>query len=157
MQQVRDDVIDGAARHSIEPMPHARTHAYIRFTDTVFYFTPLLCFSLPRLASPRLPLRCPLPPAAVTWLLSGGGGIISGSAVVDINCTTNNGWTPLHLASYSGSTELVQVMLGNGAEVNIKDGEGDTPLDLAIWGRHDAAADLLRDAGGKRGRELRRE
>ena len=90
----------------------------------------------------------------MTWLLSGGGGIISGSAVVDINCTANAGSTPLHHASWNGKTEVVQLLLSNGAEVNIKNNRGDTPLDDAIDGGKDAAADILRRHGGKRGEEL---
>ena len=99
-------------------------------------------------------LALPSPPAAVTWLLSGGGGIISGSAVVDINIQKSDGWTPLHLASYNGRTEVVQLLVDNGAEVNIKTNSGETPLDCAIRMRRDAVADLLRDAGGKRGEDL---
>ena len=98
-------------------------------------------------------LALPSPPAAVTWLLSGGGGIISGSAVVDINIQKSDGSTPLHHASERGKTEMVQLLVSNGAEVNIKEKQlGYTPLDYAKG--KDAVADLLRDAGGKRGKDL---
>ena len=117
----------------------ARTHAYIRFTDTVFYFTPsrpalpyhtLLCFAL--LCLTLLCFACPAnPPAAVSWLLSGGGGIISGDAIVDVNCTNEDGWTPLHLASRFGKVTVVEALLAAGANVNCKDNKGRTALDRA--------------------------
>ena len=90
----------------------------------------------------------------MAWLLSGGGGILSGSAVVDIQCTNRNGSTPLHFASYGGHTEAVQVLLSNGADPNIKDNSGNTPLDWAIDADEDAAADILRRHGGKRAADL---
>ena len=90
----------------------------------------------------------------MTWLLSGGGGIISGSAVVDINIQKSDGSTPLHHASERGKTEMVQLLVSNGAEVNIKDDDGDTPLDGAIRLGKDAVADILRRHGGKRAADL---
>ena len=119
----------------------ARTHAYIRFTDTVFYFTPsrpalhcpaipcsaLLCFALLCFALPALPTP---PPAAMSWLLSGGGGIISGDAIVDVNCTNKWGQIPLHWASGNGRTASVEALVAAGADVNCTDKDGRTALDV---------------------------
>ena len=46
----------------------------------------------------------------------------------------NNGLTPLHLASFLGDMELVQLLLGHGAEADVtaRDKEGLTPLHLAL-------------------------
>ena len=87
---------------------------------------------MPSLAFPCVALS---PPAAVTWLLSGGGGIISGSAVVDINCTNNYGVTPLHCASIEGKTEMVRVLLG--LPRNLRPDDGSKAAFEAIFQRLD--------------------
>ena len=35
-----------------------------------------------------------------------------------------DGWTPLHFASYTGNTEVVSVLIANGADVNWKNKVG---------------------------------
>ncbi|WP_367363639.1 ankyrin repeat domain-containing protein [Wolbachia endosymbiont (group B) of Scrobipalpa ocellatella] len=42
------------------------------------------------------------------------------------------GWTPLHLALIIGHVDVVNSLIENGANVNIKDNYGVTPLSLAI-------------------------
>ena len=60
-------------------------------------------------------------------------------------------WTPLHLAAIKETAEL---LIAKGADVNAKDGYGNTPLDMAD---DKETADLLRKHGGKTGEELKAE
>jgi len=68
---------------------------------------------------------------------------------VDINCKgkhkSNLGWSPLHLCAYFGHKDVVEVLLQNGANVNVINGMGDTPLHRAAFtGRTDVVLTLLR-------------
>ncbi|EPQ12720.1 Oxysterol-binding protein-related protein 1 [Myotis brandtii] len=58
-------------------------------------------------------------------------------AVADINCKgrskSNLGWAPLHLACYFGHRQVVQALLKAGAEVNVLNDMGDTPLHRAAF------------------------
>ena len=61
-----------------------------------------------------------------------------------------NNQTPLHSAADGGHTEVAELLIANGADVNAKDYDDKTPLDRA----DDEIADLLRKHGGKTGEEL---
>jgi cytohesin len=55
--------------------------------------------------------------------------------------------TPLHYAADEGHTEVVELLIANGADVNAKDEEGWTPFHLAAyWGGKDIV-ELLIAAG----------
>uniref|UniRef100_A0A3B4Y8T5 Uncharacterized protein n=1 Tax=Seriola lalandi dorsalis TaxID=1841481 RepID=A0A3B4Y8T5_SERLL len=43
----------------------------------------------------------------------------------------SSGWTPLHLACYFGHRDVVEELLKAGADVNLQDNMGDTPLHKA--------------------------
>ena len=43
--------------------------------------------------------------------------------------------TVLHVAAMGGRVALVEALLARGADVNVKDKKGDTPLHRAIVGR----------------------
>ena len=69
---------------------------------------------------------------------------------------------PLHFAAFVGSrapdarvTETIVALLDAGSDVNLVDENGNTPLDAAIDRENHAAADLLREHGGKTNRELK--
>ncbi|WP_456201480.1 ankyrin repeat domain-containing protein [Wolbachia endosymbiont of Protocalliphora sialia] len=49
----------------------------------------------------------------------------------NINDRTNNGWTPLHVAVQGNKPSTVKLLLGRGADIEVKDTYGQTPLDLA--------------------------
>ena len=51
--------------------------------------------------------------------------------------------------------EIVEMLIAKGADVNAKDVDGFTPVDLAKG--HPEIADLLRKHGGKTGEELEAE
>ena len=53
--------------------------------------------------------------------------------------------------------EIVELLIANGADVNAKDEDGETPVDFAITFNQTQTADLLRKHGGKTGEELKAE
>ncbi|XP_026091184.1 oxysterol-binding protein-related protein 1-like [Carassius auratus] len=62
---------------------------------------------------------------------------IKEEAKIDINCKgkskSNHGWTPLHLACYFGHKDVVETLLKNGADANLPNNVGDTPLHKAAF------------------------
>jgi ankyrin repeat protein len=56
----------------------------------------------------------------------------------NVNEKDKDNWTPLHLASYCKRLEIVQVLLGHGANIDIVNGEGKTPLQIVIVGNDHA-------------------
>jgi len=50
----------------------------------------------------------------------------------DANSEDEYRWTPLLLATYNGHLDVVRVLLHNGADVNIQDKKGRTPLHVAL-------------------------
>lgn len=59
---------------------------------------------------------------------------------------SNLGWTPLHLATYFGHREVMDVLLHRGADVNAVNDNGDTPLHKAAFiGREDIVMLLLQN------------
>ena len=53
--------------------------------------------------------------------------------------------------------EIAKLLITKGADVNAKQRNGDTPLELAISNDKTETADLLRKHGGKTGEELKAE
>ncbi len=77
------------------------------------------------------------------------------AAGTDVNAKDDIGLTPLHMAARSHK-EIVELLIANGADVNVKDNNqfvGETPLDWADG----ELAELLRKHGGKTGEELKAE
>ena len=64
---------------------------------------------------------------------------------------------PLHGASGSGHREIVELLLANGAKVNVPAMSGKTALDYASRAGHKETADFLRRHGGKIRAELKGE
>ncbi|KAJ6483795.1 ankyrin repeat-containing domain protein, partial [Mycena vitilis] len=46
----------------------------------------------------------------------------------EVDLVDNSGWTPLHIAVSAGHDEIVQELVGAGADVNRKNNKGLTPL-----------------------------
>ena len=86
------------------------------------------------------------------WLISNGA---------DLNAEYDHGVTPLFLAVQAWREEAVQLLIDNGADLNIISRfalwgfEDATPLDWAIEEDFDEIADLLRKHGGKTVEELK--
>jgi ankyrin repeat protein len=51
--------------------------------------------------------------------------------------------TPLHIAVASGHRDIVELLVTRGADVNVKDRMGQTPLDMAKQKRQTEIIDLL--------------
>ena len=64
-----------------------------------------------------------------------------------INAQNLDGKTPLHLAVEDGSKEVVELLLGHGADTEIEDREGNTPSLLAHRRRCDGVGQAFIDAG----------
>lgn len=52
---------------------------------------------------------------------------------------SNQGWTPLHLASYFGHRDVAEVLLQNGASLDELNDAGDTPLHKAALTNREVA------------------
>ena len=67
-----------------------------------------------------------------------------------------NQWraTPLLKVPREGHKAISELLINNVADLNAKNVEGKTPLDYAIENNHTNIADLLRQHGGKTGKEL---
>ena len=65
------------------------------------------------------------------------------------------GYTALHYAASNGKTEILKLLLSNGADVNAKNRDGNiTPLFLANLEGHTEIIELLKKNGGKTREEL---
>ena len=64
------------------------------------------------------------------------GDVASVNAIIargaDVNTRTEDGWTPLMLATIKGHTEIVQALLKQGADVNARNKKGWTALMFAV-------------------------
>jgi len=49
----------------------------------------------------------------------------------DPNAKDDDGWTPLHYATYRGHTHIVELLIEMGADPNIRNKDGKTPADIA--------------------------
>lgn len=70
------------------------------------------------------------------------------AAGADLNLLDSNGHTPLHSAAFHSDPELLHYLLAHGADVNRAVEGGPTPLAYARSKGKEAAAELLRAAGG---------
>lgn len=50
----------------------------------------------------------------------------------DVNIRNNRNQTPLQLAVTQGHTDLVQLLVAEGADVNMEDEDGDTAMHVAL-------------------------
>jgi hypothetical protein len=74
------------------------------------------------------------------------------NAGTDVDANTDDGFTPLNYAAANGHKEIVELLIAEGADVNVRSILG-TPLDMA----EGETADLLRKHGGKTSEELKAE
>ncbi len=50
----------------------------------------------------------------------------------DVNAKTESGWTALHAAAFIGANKLIRFLVEEGAEVNVMNGCGQTPMGFAL-------------------------
>jgi len=74
--------------------------------------------------------------------------LVKGKADVNAKATMQ-GWTPLHGAAAMGRKDIAEVLLSNGANYTIRDGQGQTALKVAEMKGHSNVAQLLRQYGAK--------
>ncbi|KAL5110458.1 Myotrophin [Taenia crassiceps] len=66
--------------------------------------------------------------------------------IKDINKELGNGRRPIHIAADFGQLEILDLLVKNGADVNVKDSYGITPLLAAVYEGHaDCVAFLLKN------------
>jgi len=69
---------------------------------------------------------------------------------VRVNAKNKNRWTALHEAAFGGRKEIVELLISNGAHVNAKTKNDQTPLDFAIRFKRTKTAELLRKHAARR-------
>ena len=74
--------------------------------------------------------------------------LLSHGAAVNADNPSHDGWTPLHLAAWSGSAIACNFLVNNGGNVHVRDWYGQTPLQIALYRRNNRAASVLRQAAG---------
>jgi len=55
--------------------------------------------------------------------------------------------TPLHAAALKGSTGMAGILIQFGANVGLQDGQGRTPIEVAITNRRRSIVELLKGVG----------
>ena len=63
----------------------------------------------------------------------------------------------MHVATANGHKEVGELVIAKGADVNVKDNDGETPFDSTIRRKQAEIANLLRKHGAKTGEELKAE
>ncbi len=61
----------------------------------------------------------------------------------NVNAVSNDDWTALHSAAYFGRIETARILLDHGADPNVRNDAGKTPLEIAIDRGHGEVAGLL--------------
>ena len=75
--------------------------------------------------------------------------LVDRGANVNAALPATDGWTPLHLAAWAGNVSGIRFLLAApGIEPALGGWCGQTPLQAATYGGHQAAADALRRASG---------
>lgn len=67
----------------------------------------------------------------------------------DVNTRSFSDSTPLHTVAGYSTPECVEWLIAQGAELNVTDKRGETPLDVAIRFNQSANAAILREHGGR--------
>jgi hypothetical protein len=75
-------------------------------------------------------------------------------AGADVNAASENGTTPLIAAARNGHLSVVDMLLAQRADPNLKLESGETAIDMALKNQNTDIADRLRKAGGKSGRSV---
>ena len=68
----------------------------------------------------------------------------------NVSSEDNDGMTPLHIACQSGHTKIAGLLLDRGADIDHKNAEGSTPLNLAVRARCKETVTSSRDGRARR-------
>jgi len=83
---------------------------------------------------------------------------------LDVNAVTDKGETALHGAAHRGADSIAKFLIEKGANPNVRNKKGFTPLDLAMGKGgyagglgpvHDTTAAIIKQAGGEPGQEIK--
>uniref|UniRef100_A0A8C9TWC6 Ankyrin repeat domain 27 n=1 Tax=Scleropages formosus TaxID=113540 RepID=A0A8C9TWC6_SCLFO len=66
-----------------------------------------------------------------------------------VNCSTTDGFTPLHVAALHGHAALVSLLIRHGANINARNAQSATPLHLACQNSHVQVVTLLLECNAK--------
>ena len=79
----------------------------------------------------------------INWMLDEG---------TDVNEISSEGLTPLHYAASAGNSDVIELLIKRGANLNSPDkrGKGGTPLDWADWKKQPDSIDTLEAHDAKR-------
>ena len=72
----------------------------------------------------------------------------------DVNEANDTGSTPCHFAAQRGDEKILELLIRNGADLNIRNKYSHTPLDMSL---NDICTNFLRKHGAKTGEELKAE
>ena len=99
-----------------------------------------------------------VPPTVSIHLAAWGGDLeaVKQHLAAGTDVDAKNQWraTPLLKVPREGHKAISELLINNVADLNAKNVDGKTPLDYAIENNHTNIADLLRQHGGKTGKEL---
>lgn len=76
------------------------------------------------------------------------------SAKASIRCVTSSGARPIHLACIAGNTDIVDLLIKEGAILNMADTNGFYPLHLAVKEGHYNVVELLIKSGASLNRQI---
>ncbi|KAL4642171.1 ankyrin repeat domain-containing protein 27-like isoform X1 [Arapaima gigas] len=68
---------------------------------------------------------------------------------LSVNCSTMDGFTPLHVAALHGHVTLVSLLICHGANINARNSQSATPLHLASQNSHTQVVTLLLECNAK--------
>ncbi len=121
----REIVVKGPA-DQVEPSPSAQLRALL--ADIGAAGTSVV--NKPAVVAAQTPSQ-PLPVPTVA------------AEVIDVHARDSLDWTKLHSAASLGKTELIALLLDQGADINARAKDGSSPLHLAVKRSHPAAVKLL--------------
>ena len=67
------------------------------------------------------------------------------------------GYTPLHYSAWNGDIDIAELLIVKGANLNARDNNYNTPLDVAVKANKIKIASYLRNSGAKTSEELKAE